>query len=295
MSIKILNKSFTIDEIINLIEACGRNSVKDTKRIYENLMDGLLSNIKSLTAKNLSDLLHSIAKYNLTEVYENNPFYIQFLLKFNEATFKDLLKETPKLVWTLSSFALRSKEYNPIFKYALEKIPYYLNTIEGEVSTADLKHILQSLSVAELLMKFNLTTVDFRETFDAELISSLLNLYIHRVSSDPDFKFSYLNGIFIESFGNSNNFEKTYTNLYSGNVLTYKDKTFPVILVISSELNMDGKLLGEDYINYHHLKSFSQTNPMIVDLTHVKDRFDFEREFQSYSKHPQTGYKKMLD
>jgi hypothetical protein len=295
MSIKILNKSFTIDEIINLIEACGRNSVKDTKRIYENLKDGLLSNIKAMTPKNLSDLLHSIAKYNLTEVYENNPFYIQFLLKFNEATFKDLLKETPKLVWTLSSFALRSKEYNPIFKYALEKIPYYLNTVEGEVSTADLKHILQSLSVAELLMKYNLTTVDFRETFDAELISSLLNLYIHRVSSDPDFKFSYLNGIFTENFGNSNNFQKTYTNLYSGNVLTYKDKTFPVILVISSELNMDGKLLGEDYINYHHLKSFSQTNPMIVDLTCVKDRFDFEREFQSYSKHPQTGYKKMLD
>ena len=295
MSIKILNKSFTIDEIINLIEACGRNSVKDTKRIYENLKDGLLSKIQTLTVKNLSDLLHSIAKYNLTDVYENNPFYIQFLLKFNEASFKELLKETPKLVWTLSCFALRSKEYNAIFRYVLDKIPYYLNTFEGEVSTADLKHILQSLSVAELLMKYNLTTVDFRETFDAELISSLLNLLIHRVNSEPDFKFSYLNGVFTESFGNSDNLQKTYTNLYSGNVLSYKDKTFPVIFVTPSELNMDGKLLGEDYILFHHLKSFSKTNPMIVNLNNVKDRFDFEREFQSYLNHPQTGYKNMLD
>jgi hypothetical protein len=291
LSINILNKTFTIHEIINLIEACGKNSVKETKRIYENLQDALLSKIKTLTSKNLSDILYAIAKYNLTEEYETNPFYIQFLLNFNEKTLKELENQIPQVAWTLSCFALKIKEFNPILHSVLLRFPSFLERTEN-LSTQDLKDILQSLIVAELMMKYNLTNIDLRETFNAELISSILSLYINRIQTDPNLNLIYLQ----EIFADSDQVKLAYTNLYSGIMLNYKDKTLPLILLDGNSLNMDGKLKGEDFITYYHLKSYCSTNPpMIIDVNKVNDRFEFEAEYQKYSKHPQTLYKKMLD
>lgn len=287
----MLNKSFTINEIINLIDSCGKNSVLDTKRIYENLQDALLSKIKNLSSKNLSDILHAIARYNLTEEYETNPFYIQFLLKFNEHTLKELENEIPQLAWTLSLFALRVKEFNPMLQSALTHVLNYLDRRQENVSIFELMNILQSLAVAELMMKYNLTKLDLRKYFDQELISVLLNQYVHRIAMEPNMNLIRLQRV----LERREIVAEAYTNLSIGIKLSYKDKTLPVVLIDSNSLNMDGKLKGEDFITYYHMKSYTGINPMIIDVSKIENRLDFEAEYQKYLKHPQTLYRKMLE
>lgn len=88
---------------------------------------------------------------------------------------------------------------------------------------------------------------------------------------------------------------EVYTNLFIGIKLRYKDKTLPVVLIDSNSLNMDGKLKGEDFITYYHMKSYTGINPMIIDVSKLENRLDFEAEYQKYLKHPQTLYRKMLE
>lgn len=286
--------------MIHLLNICGKFSVKETKKIYENLCEKfnklLLSN--KLTITNLIDLLYVIAKYNLIDVYEKNPFYVQFLIKFKSENLSDpvVFNDLPKLAWTLSLFALRTKEFNPIYHSVLDSLNLYLNETK-EISTQNLKEILQSLCTIELLMKYNLTHVDFTKTFSSELLSSLLSLYVERTSHSEaeNSRINIVNKMMYEEIGKINFINKVYTNAFVGEIMSYKEKTFPVIVVTDEDVNFDSKLLGEDYIKYAHMKSYTNISPLILNISEIKNRMDFEKEFKFYTKYSKTGYRKYLE
>lgn len=219
-----------------------------------------------------------------------NPLYVEFLFNFETKKFRGEIRQNlPKILFLLSNFALRTKEFNPLFKEMTMLLPQYLkeNLTMSEASYENLENILLSLAVVELSMKYNLTDVDFGRYFTPEILTSLLNLYVIKKKNDENLQ------IFVENFG----LEKiTYsnTNMIVFNYFNFKDDTIPLILVNNSDYNLDGKFVSAVYIKFYHLNSYLQDAPMILNVDRVKTKDDLSKEVSAYWRNQNGAYKKYL-
>jgi hypothetical protein len=253
----------------------------------------LISKYKNLTPENFVSILYCISKYNLIDVYDMNPLYVGILFAFEERKFRHEIKQNlPKILFTLANFALRTKEFNPLFKEMALNLPQYLKEnltlSDSKTQPEILEEILLSVSVVELCMKYNLTDIDFGKYFTPELLTSLLNLHLVTMKNNEKIQ------KFVEIFG-VEKISYEHTNLLIYNNLKYKEDSIPAILVNNSDFNIDGKFVSSVYITYHHLKSHLQEAPIILNVDKVKTKEDLEREVLTYWKNPNRACKKHLD
>jgi hypothetical protein len=251
-------------------------------------------NIKNLSEDNLTKLLIIVARYNLIENYENFPPYVLFNLKTTNDNLNYFLTSGgADLKWSLAFYNLKLKEFSPFFHLAINDLPNYIATfVNTSTPISTIKTILQTLCVVELLMKYNITSEDFTQTFTKDLISSLMTIYLS--SSGKDYKFEYLSNILFSRFKNYNHLKQHATNLDIFYTLEYQESSVPLILIDNNDLNSNDKLHGEYYIKYYHVKSFAQEPPMIINVDKIKTMDDLEKAFYEYLKARKTVYKKYL-
>ena len=218
--------------------------------------------------------------------------YVGFLFSYEEKSYRREIKQNlPKILFILANFALRTKDFNPLFKEMLSNLPRYLRdslAISGLNSQSEnLEEILLSLSVVELCMKYNLTEIDFGKYFTPELLTSILNLNLLKMGADEKLE------KFVEIFG-SEKITSDNTNLLIYHNLKFKEDSIPVILVDNTDFNLEGKFVGSVFIKYHHLKSYLKTPPMIINIDNLKTSEDLEKEVLAYWKNPNRVIKKHL-
>jgi hypothetical protein len=262
---------------------------------YENF----LKSLGSWSLPDLSKLLILISKYNLLDTYENNPALVSFNLKINKNNYLDVLFDDGiELIWALSFFALKSKEFNPIVHSAIDLLyPIIYNLMKNKnnlLSFSELYKILQILSVVELLMKFNIIEVDYSKKFNPELISDLMTFYLEKISK-KDNKFEYISNLLYSRFKNYQHLTRCYSNLDIVYRLDYMENIVPIILVSDEDFNSNDKLHGDIYIKYNHIKSYTNIPPMIVNVDKIKKFDDLDKEFIKYKDRPKTAYKIILD
>jgi hypothetical protein len=275
--------------------------IKDIKIIFEN--SGLAKRYLSSpsTLKNTIDLLYVIVKGNLIDIYDNYSLYSKLIFEFKYTNYVELIKSDSnsyfKLLYVLSNFALRTKEFNSIYGLILNDLNLFLKE-ESNLTNENLRCTLESLAVVELMMKFNLTKENYDEKFSASLITNLLKLYLTRTSDNFQAELkNHLDHLFLKTEKNFD-IQPSVTNLLPFYELTYKSKDIPLIIIDSKSgkfVNVDKKLTAEYYILYQNLRSFTKTLPMILDISEVDSMEAFEKNFRIYSKFPNTGFKHYLD
>ena len=221
-----------------------------------------------------------------------NPLYVGFLFSYEEKIYRREIKQNlPKILFMLANFALRTKDFNPLFKEMLTNLPRYLrDTVansELNSQSENLEEILLSLSVVELCMKYNLTDIDFGKYFSPELLTSILNLNLLKTQANPKLE------KFVEIFG-SEKITSNNTNLIIYHNLKFKEDSIPVLLVDNTDFNLEGKFVGSVFIKYHHLKSHLKTSPFILNIDNLKTSGDLEKEVLAYWKNPNKIIKKHL-
>ena len=140
-------------------------------------------------------------------------------------------------------------------------------------------------------MAFNLTNENFETVFNSELISQLLSLYCSRITETSESLYSEL----FKFSEKELEVASVLTNLLPANMISYKGTDMPLLLITEESLNTERDLTGDFYIQYHHLKSYYNIPPIIINVSKIKCIEDFENEFQNYIKRPKTGYKKYLN
>jgi hypothetical protein len=262
--------------------------VKEAKLFFDYMSPLLITKRKQLTPANFVSLLYCASKYNLIDVYDLHPLYVEFLFNFEEKKFRSEIKNNlPKILFTLANFALRTKEFNPLFKEMALNLPQYLKENFSSSNSENLEDILLSIAVIELCMKYNLTDIDFGKYFSAELLTSLINLQLLKMKNEENVK------KFMDNFG-INKIKYDYTNLQIFNVILYKDYTMPAILINDSDYNLNGKYSSSVYIRYNHLNSYLEKPPMVINVDRVKPQDDLEKEVFLYLKNSQGVYKNHL-
>ncbi len=294
MSDKIITESFainlTINEVDFILNSLCKYDVKEAKLFFDSISPFLISKRKHLTPENFVSLLYCISKYNLIDVYDMHPLYIEFLFSYETKKFRNEIKQNlPKILFFLANFTLRTKDFNPLFKEIILLLPQYLkdNSNLSDSFSENLENILLSLAVVELSMKYDLTNVDFEKYFTAELVGSLLNLYFLKMKNDGNLK------RFVENFGIEKiSYEDSNLTVFYN--LKYKDDLIPVILLNNSDYNIDGKFVGSVYIKYFHLKSYLQNAPMVLNVDKVKTNDDLAKEVSAYWRNRNGAYKTHL-
>lgn len=290
----VIENPLDIEITLSLLQACQKFGSPLTRLIYEktNLFGLFLKSSPKMN--NYINFLYTLVKCNLISSYDNFSIFYKFILEFENLNYKKLVANDSdsyfKLLYVLSNFALRSMKFNPIYNVVIHDLPNFLSKIDY-LSKDNLKIIFHSLAVVELMMKHKLCTTDFTEIFTEELINSLVCYYQLKYGNEIEDDVENDKIMLSENIEKELNISIVESNLFQYKILFYKDVEIPLITVDSQKsknLDSEGKLDSENYILYHHLKSFTNFEPLIIDLPKINSLSQLDNlicDFKNNRKH----------